>query len=66
MLLCPRCGEDFACGYPCVHELILKLLLEGKWKCARCGQIIVSNQQLVELSNEQMEEVIMEYLNANL
>lgn len=65
MFRCPNCGERFDYGYPCIHELILRLLYAGKWKCSKCGIIIVSNQQLVELNEDEMVEVVEQYNKSN-
>lgn len=31
-------------------------MTQGRWKCARCKSIIISDHQVVSLSNEEMEE----------
>jgi len=66
VLVCPNCGEYFGYGYPCIHELILKLLWQGRWKCANCGKIIISDCQVIQLTDEQMDKIAEEYRNASL
>jgi len=58
MLSCPKCGESFTYGYPCIHELILKLLHSGRWKCSVCGTIVVSDCQIVQLNSNQVEALL--------
>lgn len=65
MLYCPNCRESFIYGYPCIHELILKLLYAGKWKCSRCKFIVISDCQLVHLTEEQIDGLAKNLENEN-
>lgn len=66
MLTCPKCGEYFGFGWPCVSELLLFMLWQGRWKCANCGIIVICDTQIVHLTDEQMNKIAEEYHNANL
>lgn len=57
MFNCPNCGESFAYGYPCPHELLLILLSKGKWKCARCGSVVISDCKITNLNDGEVEKI---------
>jgi ribosomal protein L37E len=54
VLNCPRCGEQFAYGWPNLNDLIWFLLSKGVWKCSNCGFFVVSKHRIIELDDAEM------------
>lgn len=65
MFNCPNCGERFNYGWPCLHEFTLFLLTQGRWKCANCGSMVISDHQVVQLNNDEMEEAAKQMYGGN-
>jgi len=66
MLTCPNCGEDFRYGHPNPSQLMLKLLFAGKWRCSKCGVVIVSDCKVIKRTIEEMDEIAQEVIDADI